>query len=299
MSRLFAGTVESLSVTCLSEVAWKDPARMRADVAGGGGLSADMYGIKWTEGNGAGVSALVRATDGHGVERLTLLDCGWDAEYMDGVFRREGVDVLLREGRIDRLVVTHEHLDHFWGVSAVTRHAPDIEIVVPQGLTAKGRELIERSGHTGALLELSPGPHEIFPGVVAVSFDLSIFLSTRGEVALYANVAGKGVVLMTGCGHAGVGPLLDGAKGIFLGDPPLHGLYGGLHISPFEEWGDAQEAMVGVVASANLAKLSCNHCTGVAAVRKMRERGLPVVGGTARFGSGSDLYLGNGDKVEF
>jgi len=35
------------------------------------------------------------------------------------------------------------------------------------------------------------------------------------------------------------------------------------------------------------------------AARKMRERGMPVVGGTARNGSRSVLYPGNGDTIDF
>ncbi|NNG47714.1 MAG: MBL fold metallo-hydrolase, partial [Deltaproteobacteria bacterium] len=48
-----------------------------------------------------------------------------------------------------------------------------------------------------------------------------------------------------------------------------------------------------------LQRLACNHCTGVLTVQKMLERGMPVVRGSGRFGSRSDLYLGNGDKVVF
>ena len=49
----------------------------------------------------------------------------------------------------------------------------------------------------------------------------------------------------------------------------------------------------------NFKKVACNHCTGAAAVQKMIELGYPVVRGTKRFGTKSDLYVGNGDVVEF
>lgn len=48
-----------------------------------------------------------------------------------------------------------------------------------------------------------------------------------------------------------------------------------------------------------IAKLACNPCTGRRAVEKMLETGLPVMRGTARNGSQNELFVGNGDLVEF
>ena len=45
--------------------------------------------------------------------------------------------------------------------------------------------------------------------------------------------------------------------------------------------------------------VGCNHCTGLKAVEKMVELGYPLVKGTGRFGSVSDLYIGAGDEVVF
>jgi 7,8-dihydropterin-6-yl-methyl-4-(beta-D-ribofuranosyl)aminobenzene 5'-phosphate synthase len=47
-----------------------------------------------------------------------------------------------------------------------------------------------------------------------------------------------------------------------------------------------------------IVKLACNHCTGHRAVEKMLETGLPVIRGTARNGSQTELFVGNGDRVE-
>ncbi|MBP2679098.1 MAG: beta-lactamase domain protein [Deltaproteobacteria bacterium] len=76
-------------------------------------------------------------------------------------------------------------------------------------------------------------------------------------------------------------------------------MYGGLHISPFEEWGPPQEEVLEKLKAFNVRMFACNHCTGETAVRKMRERGMAMVGGTGRHGSKSVLYPGNGDTVEF
>ena len=76
-------------------------------------------------------------------------------------------------------------------------------------------------------------------------------------------------------------------------------MYGGLHISPFEEWGPPQEELLAKLQGFGVRLFACNHCTGETAVRKMRERGMPVAGGTGRHGSKSVLYPGNGDTVDF
>ena len=48
-----------------------------------------------------------------------------------------------------------------------------------------------------------------------------------------------------------------------------------------------------------LYKVAANHCTGALAIEKMIAAGIPVVRGSAKYGSRSKLYVGNGDEVSF
>ncbi|RJP24985.1 MAG: MBL fold metallo-hydrolase [Deltaproteobacteria bacterium] len=299
MEKLALGTAKALTVRCLSELSWHDNARMRLDVREAGGLSADQFDVRWTPGNAAGVSALVEAVAGDGRPWKILMDVGWDVAYMDAVFRREGVDRLLADGKIDLVYVTHEHVDHFWGMPAVVKHRPDVKLMIPSGFSARSMELLKRSGHTGTVEEMPPGAHPLFPGCATVTFDQPIFLKTRGEQVLYVNVEGKGIVTITGCCHPGVLGLLEYAKERLEGFSAFHGVYGGLHISPFEEWGPPQEELLDKLQAFGVRKFACNHCTGETAVRKMLERGMEVAAGTARHGSKSCLYPGNGDAIDF
>jgi 7,8-dihydropterin-6-yl-methyl-4-(beta-D-ribofuranosyl)aminobenzene 5'-phosphate synthase len=299
MRKLAIGTAKSLSVKCLSEVSWHDNARMRLDVREAGGLSVDQFDVKWTPENAAGVSALVSVTAGDGRPWKILMDVGWDLAYMEAVFRREGVDRLLSDGKIDLVYVTHEHVDHFWGMPAVVKYRPDVKLMIPAGFSARSKELLAASGHKGEVVEMPPGPHLLFPGCATVTFDQPIFLKTHGEQVLYVNVEGKGIVTVTGCCHPGVLALLGYAKEHLEGFTAFHGVYGGLHISPFEEWGPPQDELLDKLQSYGVRMFACNHCTGETAVKKMRERGMPVLPGTARNGSRSALYPGNGDTVEF
>ncbi|MDA8121971.1 MAG: MBL fold metallo-hydrolase [Deltaproteobacteria bacterium] len=301
MRKTDIGRVRSLSIKCLSEVSWHDNARMRQDVREAGGLqTADQFDVKWTPGNAAGISALVETIDGGGRPRKILVDVGWDVDYMDEVFRREGVDRMLAAGEIDFVYVTHEHVDHFWGMPAVVRHRPDVKLLIPSGFSGRSRELLRDSGHTGKVVELGPeAPRVLFPGCASVTFDIPIFLKTRGEQVLYFHVEGRGMVIVTGCCHPGVIGLLEYAQEAFEGFAEFHGIYGGLHISPFEEWGPPQDELLDRLKTFRLQRLACNHCTGVITMEKMLERGIPVVRGSGKHGSRSDLYVGNGDTIVF
>jgi len=300
MGKVDIGRVRSLTVKCLSEVAWHDNNRMRQDVKESGGLQADQFDVKWTPENAAGVSALIETVDGGGRPRKILMDVGWDVAYMDEVFRREGIDGMLSRGEIDFLYITHEHVDHFWGLPAALKYCPDVKILIPSGFSEKSRELLQKSGHTGRVVELGPeAPRVLFPGCASVTFDIPIFLKTHGEQALYFHVEGRGMVTVTGCCHPGVIGLLEYAEEAFEGFTEFHGIYGGLHIAPFEEWGPAQDELLDKLKTYRLQQLACNHCTGILTVQKMLERGMPVVRGTGSRGSKSEYYVGNGDAVVF
>jgi 7,8-dihydropterin-6-yl-methyl-4-(beta-D-ribofuranosyl)aminobenzene 5'-phosphate synthase len=92
--------------------------------------------------------------------------------------------------------------------------------------------------------------------------------------------------------------LLEYGTRSLVGGETIHAVYGGLHISPFDDWDEKRDAAIKSLAGFGVQRLGCNHCTGQMAVRKMLEAGLPVVRGTARHGSKTDLFLGNGDALE-
>lgn len=89
------------------------------------------------------------------------------------------------------------------------------------------------------------------------------------------------------------------AKDKIKSEENMYGVYGAVHIEPLGPMNPECEHIVAGMAKYNLKKVACNHCTGAVAVQRMIELGYPVVRGTARFGSQSDLYVGNGDEVFF
>ena len=81
----------------------------------------------------------------------------------------------------------------------------------------------------------------------------------RDERFLAVNVAGKGLVVLTACSHAGVVNVLTHARACFP-DVPLHAVVGGLHLSGTNEKiiPDTVEAL----RPFDLSVIAAGHCTG-------------------------------------
>jgi 7,8-dihydropterin-6-yl-methyl-4-(beta-D-ribofuranosyl)aminobenzene 5'-phosphate synthase len=306
------GQCKSVSIKCISEVGWFDTKQLMSDLMKGGGpKQADQWTTSWDPKNGAGSCSLVEVEALDGSKSKFLIDTGWDPAYMTKRFKEEGIDKMLKNGEIDFLYITHEHLDHLWGLEAVLKHNPTIKIYVSSTFNPPGIEFIKgkdfqkpkaqtTTDHKGEIVKLQTGKMtQLAPGMVSVGFDIPIILKIRGEQSLYFNVKDKGLVLCTGCCHQNVVTFADyaienlGAKG------KIYGLYGGLHIAPFGKLGEKQAGWIEKMGSYGFQKIAANHCTGLPAVQKMVALGYPVIKGSGSKGSSSDLYVGNGDAVIF
>ncbi len=331
--RLDIGAVGSLRIDVLTETGWFDDARFKQDMAAHGGPEQTQYQVAWDAENAGGYAALLTVTLPDGDQRKILLDTGWNTGWMDYVFARHGVDAMLARGEIDCLVLSHWHLDHFWGIQSTLRHNPRLRIYAPATWRAEDRALLkekahfrvdDRSGrpvsicgnevaHEGDLILTGPtgedgsGLYRLLPGVALHMFDAAMLLQVRGENVLYVNVAGKGIVTVTGCGHPGIMTLLRFAEDT-LAAPGLHGCYGGLHLSIFDTWKPEFDGIIEEIRRLGIEKMGCNHCTGWMWAEKAATHGVPIVKGTDAYlgypkrsaqARGSHAFLGNGDSVTF
>jgi 7,8-dihydropterin-6-yl-methyl-4-(beta-D-ribofuranosyl)aminobenzene 5'-phosphate synthase len=294
------GNCKSVTITCISETSWFDSEQLVSDINNAGGMSTSQYNIAWSPKNHGGYSALIDVEAVEGTHRKFMLDTGWNSAWMDYSFQREGVDDMLRKGEIEFLYISHEHMDHLWGLPVVTKYCPHIKLIIPNNYSPEGKELIRKSGHKGEVVELKPGGiNKLFPGCASATFDISIILGVHGEHCLFFNVRDKGLVSVTGCCHMGILNLLKYGQENIAGNLRLYGIYGGLHIAPFEKWDTKSDSVISGLSEMNLQKVAANHCTGLVSIQKMIAAGIPVVRGTAKYGSRSDLYIGNGDTVIF
>ena len=305
------GQCKSVRIKCLSEVGWYDTKKLGGQMMAAGGPKTSEWIIPWNPKNAAGCSSLIDMETLDGKHHKFLLDTGWNHEYMDECFQREGVDKMLKNKEIEFLFISHEHLDHLWGIETALKHNPEIKIFIPSTFYPEGEQLIKGADfpvpgasnkipHKGKLVKFKPGHiNKLYDGCAGVAFDFNTVLRVRGEQSLYFNVKDKGLVCVTGCCHQKFPTFADFAQKKIQGGENMYGVYGGLHIAPFGPLKPKQEAVVKDMGKYNFKKIAANHCTGIPAVQKMIELGYPVVKGTGRFGSKSDLVVGNGDEVFF
>jgi 7,8-dihydropterin-6-yl-methyl-4-(beta-D-ribofuranosyl)aminobenzene 5'-phosphate synthase len=250
--------------------------------------------------NAGGFAALVEIEELDGKKRKFLLDSGWSYKWMDECFKREGIDKMLANGEIEALIISHEHFDHFWGLPVTLKYKPDITIYIPEGFYSEGLSYIKDSGHRGKLIINKAGLTKMTPGFGLYNFNVPIICRVFGEQSMFFNIKDKGLVSVTGCCHQGIIQFCDTAyKELKYDNDKLHGIYGGLHISPFEDWDPKYDDLVISLGNYGFEKIGCNHCTGLLCAKKFIDRGYPVVQGTARFRTKDKSYLGNGDVISF
>jgi 7,8-dihydropterin-6-yl-methyl-4-(beta-D-ribofuranosyl)aminobenzene 5'-phosphate synthase len=257
-----------------------------------------------------GFAALVEA-DGHKI----LFDTG---AHPDTVLRN------LRELKISLadvsdVILSHNHLDHTAGLLTLRKEFPQ---AIARAHTARGI-LLTRAGAVNRMVQVKSDyeaaggkfieynqPSEIYPGVwltgpVPRKYPEHNW-NGRGQVRLPDGTlvednipedqsliidTDKGLVLISGCGHAGVINTLEYARAK-VREAPVHLALGGFHLY------GANDATLSWTATKlkefGLQNLVGAHCTGIEAVYRLRDlvglsRGTAVVGAV---GAGFSLEKG-------
>lgn len=267
-----------------------------------------------------GFSALVE----HSGRRL-LLDAGARPETVLRNAEELGEDL----SSVDDIVLSHGHWDHTGGLVALRRAlrtrnpaavgrahvGPGFFLQRTRGgkafsLTSAARLEYEALG--GVFLE-HEGPAEIFPGAWVtgpiprrhpeLSLPRDIVVETPAgsrpdevpeDLALVLD-EGEGLVVVTGCGHAGVVNTISAARDA-AGGKPVTAVLGGLHLFEADDakldWTGAQ------LRSAGVRQVLGAHCTGIEAVFRLRasaglDRRSCVIGSVGcRYESGVGITSG-------
>jgi 7,8-dihydropterin-6-yl-methyl-4-(beta-D-ribofuranosyl)aminobenzene 5'-phosphate synthase len=250
--------------------------------------------------NAGGFACLVEMEELNGKKHKYLLDSGWSYKWMDECFKREGIDEMLKNREIEALFISHEHFDHYWGIPVTFKYDPTITTYIPDTFYDEGLQYLKDSGHKGEVIKVKAGLKPIASGMATYVFGIPIICRVYGEQSMYFNVKDLGLVSVTGCCHQSIIQFAETAyQEIQYENNELYGIYGGLHISPFEDWDPKYDDLVISLGQYGFKKIGCNHCTGILCAKKFVEAGYPVVEGTARFRSKDKVYLGNGDKIGF
>jgi 7,8-dihydropterin-6-yl-methyl-4-(beta-D-ribofuranosyl)aminobenzene 5'-phosphate synthase len=248
-----------------------------------------------------GFSALITVTKA-GQDHRFLFDAGTSPDGVTDNMRRLGMD----PSSIEVIVCSHGHFDHTTGLDGLARVLGPANMPVlihphfwrRRRLLLPGREPRElpttsRQALEGAGFEIIEDrqPSFLFGGSVLVTGEVARVTGYEpgfplqeawldgswqpdplvlDDQALIMNVAGKGLVVLTGCGHAGVVNIARYAS-VLTGGEPLYALLGGFHLS-----GPVFEPLIPQVlddlAAMNPGVLVPAHCTGWRAQHAMSAR---------------------------
>jgi len=171
-----------------------------------------------------GVSYLVDA-DGMKI----LFDVGWNRhnEHPSPLLRNMQA-LRVSVAGLDAVFISHLHLDHVGGMAcqihrtfALSAQPVDLDGIpayVPQPMT-----------HASARVEVLTEPRRLAEGVASGGPIMKAIWLTGPvfEHPLLVNVAGRGLVMMVGCGHPSLARLIERAQAVT--GVPLYGVVGGLH----------------------------------------------------------------------
>ena len=245
-----------------------------------------------------GLSLLVEATGSRGESVRVLYDFG-----RSGPVLNHNLKILRPDGAgADLLMLSHGHIDHYGGLGAYLneggRGAPLLThpasfgsrgIRRPDGGLA-GPWVFEKRSllDWGLEVRTSTVAQQLGPGLwstgsiprfssLDVHLDQAIRFDQEGRLlpdaleddqALVALVAGLGLVVITGCCHAGAINTLDAAAAMFPGQP-LYALIGGLHLNHLTE--DQARAVAREIEARDPRWVLPMHCTGAMATRILHQ----------------------------
>ena len=237
-----------------------------------------------------GFSVLVRVSKGN-QKHCVLFDTGPSPEAIVTNAKRLGVDM----GEVEVIVLSHGHWDHAGGLLSAIKavNKPDLPVIVHEDMfRTRGMAL-----PSGAIRRhhAFPSAEQIKPAMYVVTQKPSLLAGNSvlvtGEIphqtnfekgltwsrylangewvpepwlqddrALVMNLKGKGLVVLTGCGHAGIINTLLHVKEL-TGVDEVYAVMGGFHLA-----GKAQEVAIPETVE-NLKSIAPkliapSHCTG-------------------------------------
>ncbi len=168
-----------------------------------------------------GVSYLFRTDRGN-----VLFDVGFGDErsVLAANADKLGIDL----GNVDAVMISHLHPDHMGGLKAARSH----RVSVPGDRSKNGKKpcLIPAEARTPGFKRMvltKPTPIKeiaVSTGPLARSL---FFFGVTEEQAIVMRLAGKGLVVFTGCGHPTIGVILDMVRR--LSREPIYAIGGGIH----------------------------------------------------------------------
>jgi len=229
-----------------------------------------------------------------------LFDTGMSSEVLLHNAEALGIDLQ----QVDHLVISHGHPDHYGGLMGLleVRRAPlpvsiHADAFLPRYLRLASGQLAPYYNHglTAASIEAAggrvishTGPLEVGPGALATGeiprreeFDTpNALIQVReghmgpdaviDDQALVINVGDDGIVVLTGCSHAGIVNTVRHAVEV-SGRSRVRGVFGGFHLG-FPGTPEAKtERTIEAFRRLDIDLMCPMHCTGMQAAMSIRD----------------------------
>jgi len=234
-----------------------------------------------------GLSLWIEITEQKDILRI-LYDFGRSGAILLHNARQLGIDI----GLADFMVLSHAHGDHYGGFSKALTYAKEScrvvlhptacgirrfikfgeRVIGPWGIKKSLlAKLQSRIVLSGGLTPLGQGAYVSGEIERRTAFEKGMpnaFLEEKGTLvrdpisddqALIIELSGKGLVVITGCAHAGVVNTLLHTQRLFPGHN-IFALFGGFHLNNADE--EQMRETVRHIAEAHVSYLAGFHCTG-------------------------------------
>ena len=187
-----------------------------------------------------------------------LFDTGPGGPMLLGNLAQLGLD----PGEIDLVIISHEHGDHTGGLITLLETGAQPVLYVPSGFPSSYKRLLSTRTE---LVEVE-GPIEILPGLHSTGELRTSLGGQAGALTEQALVieTSEGSVVITGCAHPGIVPIVRAAQRIVPGDIAL--TMGGFHL--MDKTASAVDAAAASLRELGVKQVSPTHCTGELAIAR-------------------------------
>jgi len=188
-----------------------------------------------------GFSCLIQAD-----EQVLLFDTGGDGKLLLANMKKLGVEPV----QVKTVLLSHHHRDHLGGLDAFLALHGDVDVYYPATM---GTGFADRIRKAGARPIAVTDSTMITPGLYTTGM-------TGADIPEQALVAETptGLVVVTGCAHPGIMPMVEKARTIVSG--PVRLAFGGFHLFKTNE--ARLRTMAVAMQAAGVQKIAPCHCSG-------------------------------------